>query len=224
MADAVGVDLGPQPLGDHVDEVVLEVLGHPRDEGHAHRRPQQQAHPAEELAGRVLRVARRVLVDDVAEDQRVEQREDLVDRGQHEGQRDQAPVPAQVRVEQPHRRPAGARGGNDIHRATIAAGGMGDVFSLNSHAGYRFRRGHSRPRQRPPRAAHRGRRQPGAGRFPRLRHRRRPERRARDRRHRRGKGLRRQVVDRGLRGRRPFRHRLRLFRRHGDRDRGPDTR
>ena len=49
VADAVRVDLGPQALGDHVDEVVLEVLGHPGDEGHAHRRRQEQAHPAEEL-------------------------------------------------------------------------------------------------------------------------------------------------------------------------------
>ena len=39
VADAVGVDLRAQPLRDHVDEVVLEVLGHARDEGDADGRP-----------------------------------------------------------------------------------------------------------------------------------------------------------------------------------------
>ena len=45
---------------------------------------------------------RRVLVDDVAEDQRVEQREDLVDRGEHERRRDETAVMAQVAVQELH--------------------------------------------------------------------------------------------------------------------------
>ena len=71
------------------DDVVLEVLGDPRDEGDADRRAEQQADAAEELAGRVLLEAGGVLVDDVPEDQRVEQREHLVDRRQDQRQRDQ---------------------------------------------------------------------------------------------------------------------------------------
>ena len=49
VADAVGVELSAKPLRDQVDVVVLEVLGDARDEGHAHRRRQQQADAAEEL-------------------------------------------------------------------------------------------------------------------------------------------------------------------------------
>ena len=63
---------------------------------------EQQADAAEELAGRVLLEPGRVLVDDVAEDQRIEQREDLVDGRQHERQGDQAPVAAQIGVEELH--------------------------------------------------------------------------------------------------------------------------
>ena len=43
-----------------------------------------------------------VLVDDVPEDQRIEQREDLVDGGQHQGQRHQTPVLAQIGEQQFH--------------------------------------------------------------------------------------------------------------------------
>ena len=85
VADAVCEDLGAQPLRDDVDEVVLEVLGHTRDERDAYGRQQQHADAAEELRGRIELVLRRVAIDDVAEDQRIEQREDLVD-----GRQDQA--------------------------------------------------------------------------------------------------------------------------------------
>jgi hypothetical protein len=84
MADPVGVELRAQPLRDQVGEVVLEVLGHARHERHPHRRQQQHAHAADELRRRVVLVAGGVLVDHVAEDQRVEQREGLVDRGQQQ--------------------------------------------------------------------------------------------------------------------------------------------
>ena len=45
---------------------------------------------------------RRVLVDDVAEDQRIEQREDLVDGRQHERERHQPPVVREIRGKQLH--------------------------------------------------------------------------------------------------------------------------
>ena len=102
MADPVRVDLGAQTLRDDVDEVVLEILRDARDEGDPHRRAEQQAHAPEELGGGVLLELRRVRIDDVAEDQRIEEREDLVDRRQHERERDQRPVTFQIREEQLH--------------------------------------------------------------------------------------------------------------------------
>ena len=74
VPDAVGVDLRAEALADHVDEVVLEVLRHAGDERDPHRRAEQQAHTAEELSRRALLELRRVLVDDVAEDQRIDER------------------------------------------------------------------------------------------------------------------------------------------------------
>jgi hypothetical protein len=102
VADAVRVDLRPQALRDHVDEVVLEVLGHARDEGHAHRRRQQQAHAGEELSGRVLPEPHGIAVDHVTKDERIEQGEDLVERGQEQGQGQEPAIAAQVRPEEPH--------------------------------------------------------------------------------------------------------------------------
>ena len=87
MPDAVRVDLRAEPLRDDVDEVVLEVLRDTRDERHADGGQQQDADASKELARGVFLVARRVLIDDVSKDQRVEQREDLVDGGEYKGQR-----------------------------------------------------------------------------------------------------------------------------------------
>jgi hypothetical protein len=88
MSDAVGVQARAYALCDDVDEVILEVLRHPRHERHADSRGQQQADAAKELAGRVFGEPSRILVDDVTEDQRIEQREHLVDRGQDQRERD----------------------------------------------------------------------------------------------------------------------------------------
>ncbi len=72
VADAVGVELRAQPLRHQVDVVVLEVLRHARDEGHAHRRRQQKADAPEELPGGVLRKSGCVAVDDIPEDERIQ--------------------------------------------------------------------------------------------------------------------------------------------------------
>jgi hypothetical protein len=98
VPDAVRIELRTEPLRDHVDVVVLEVLRHSRDERHTHGRREQQADAAEELAGRVLAEPGRVLVDYVAKNERVEQREHLVDRGQRQGQRYQSAVIPKVAV------------------------------------------------------------------------------------------------------------------------------
>ena len=88
MGQAVGVERGSHPLGDDVDEVVLEVLGHPGDEGHAHGAQQQHGDPADELARGVLAEAGGVVVDDVAEDQGIAEGEHLVGGGEEEGEDD----------------------------------------------------------------------------------------------------------------------------------------
>ena len=87
VANPVRVQLRAQALRNHVDVVVLEVLRDARDERHADRRAEQQADAFEELAGRVFLEAGGILIDHVPEDERIEQREDLVDRRQRERQR-----------------------------------------------------------------------------------------------------------------------------------------
>jgi hypothetical protein len=96
VADAIGVQLGAEPLGYDVDEVVLEVLRHARDERHTDRCREPLDHPADEVGGRISRVLGSVLVNDDPEDQRIEQREDLVDRRQAKGHGDEHPVLLQV--------------------------------------------------------------------------------------------------------------------------------
>jgi len=102
VADAVGVELCAEALRNQVDVVVLKILCDARDERHTDRRSEERRDPAEELPGRVLREARRIVVDDVTEDERVEEGEDLVDGCQHERDQHEASVVAQVRVEQLH--------------------------------------------------------------------------------------------------------------------------
>ena len=102
MADAVGIDLRADSLCDDVDVIVLKVLRDTRDEGDANGRRQQQADAPEELGGRVFLEPGRVLVDHVPEDQRVEQREGLIDRGEDERQRHEPPVAFQVPVQKLH--------------------------------------------------------------------------------------------------------------------------
>ncbi len=150
VPDAVRVQLGPDPLRHDVHEVVLEVLGHAGDERHADGGEQQEGDAAEELAGRVLVEACGVLVDDVPEDEGVEEREDLVDGGEEQGQEDEPPVGPEVRQQEVHgARPQDSRRGA-ARRREAAPGGGGVV---------RVKPGAARP---PP-----GRSRPGAARSPR---------------------------------------------------------
>ena len=63
VADAVSVDLRPEPLGDDVDDVVLEVLGHTRDKSDANRCRQEHADAAKELPRGVVLELGGVFVD-----------------------------------------------------------------------------------------------------------------------------------------------------------------
>ena len=108
VAQAVGIHLGPQPLGDDVDVVVLEVFGDARHHGHAQHHadvgdglpekwPERHQHQAAQVA-----VFGHELVDQLAKNIGVQQREHLVDGGQHQGQGQQSPVVAQVAVKDFH--------------------------------------------------------------------------------------------------------------------------
>jgi len=103
MADAVRVELGPETLRDDVDEIVLEVLGDSRDERDTDGSAEEQADTAKELPGGELLEFRRVLVDDVPEYQRIEQREDLIDGRKNQRESHQAPIAAKIGQEQYHR-------------------------------------------------------------------------------------------------------------------------
>jgi len=105
VPDAVGIDPRSEPLDDDVDEVVLEVLRHAADERRSHGEQQEEADAARELLHRVFVGARRVAVDDVAKDRRIEQREDLVHRRQEQGQDGELPVAAKIAQQQPHEGP-----------------------------------------------------------------------------------------------------------------------
>jgi hypothetical protein len=72
VADAIRIHLGPKPLCDDVDEVILEILGDAGNEGDAHCQEKQLARAGDELSRRIVAEAGRVIVDDVAEDQRIE--------------------------------------------------------------------------------------------------------------------------------------------------------
>ena len=102
VANPVRIQLRAEPLRNHVDVVILEVLRDARDERDPYGGAEQKADAFEELAGRIFLEPGRVLVDDVPEDERIEQREDLVDGGQHERERHEPRVIPQVSVEEFH--------------------------------------------------------------------------------------------------------------------------
>ena len=104
VPDAVRIHLGAHSLDDGVDVVVLEILGDARDESHTHRHKEKSAGAFDERRSLVLTESRRVIVDDVTEDERIEQREDLVGRRQHQREQDQPAVFVEVGVEESHQR------------------------------------------------------------------------------------------------------------------------
>jgi hypothetical protein len=102
MSDAIRVKASADLLRDQVDVIILKVLGNSRDESNTDSRTEQSADPADKLRARVLLVTRRVTVDNVPEDQRVKQREDLVDRREKECGKDKSPVVPEIPPECGH--------------------------------------------------------------------------------------------------------------------------
>src|SRR5205823_4215469 len=99
-----GVHFRSQPLDDYIRKIVLEVLGHARYECHTDRGQQQQASPADELSLGVLVILGGVSIDDVAENDRVKQRKNLISRGQEKRNNKEFPVLRGVSVEKFHGR------------------------------------------------------------------------------------------------------------------------
>src|SRR6266542_4135819 len=102
MTDPGGIHLRAEPLGDHVDEVVLEVLRYPRHECDADGGSEKQRHTPNELSGRIELVLGCVPINDVPEDQGIEKRKDLIRRGEEQREREQLPVLLRVRVQDIH--------------------------------------------------------------------------------------------------------------------------
>ena len=103
MANAVGVHARPHLLCDEVHAIVLKILGDSRHEGDANGRGQQQAHAAEELHAAVFAITGGVGIDDVPENQGVQQRKNLVHRGQHQSGSAQLPMLPEIAIEDSHR-------------------------------------------------------------------------------------------------------------------------
>ena len=75
VLDSVGVHFRAQSLDD-------QILGYAGHKSHTHRRQQQKPSPSDELRLGVLVILGRVSIDDVAENDRVKKRKDLISRSQ----------------------------------------------------------------------------------------------------------------------------------------------
>jgi hypothetical protein len=104
VPDSIRVHLGAYALDDDVDEVILKILGDSRNERDAHRQEQQLSRALDELRGLVLAKAGRVVIDDVAEDERIQEREDLVRCRKHQREQNQRAVFIEIRIEERHPR------------------------------------------------------------------------------------------------------------------------
>src|SRR5213592_4409187 len=86
MPDTIGINLSTEPLCDDVDVVVLEIFRHSRNEGDPNSGCEQQADASKELSCRVVAISSGVVIDNVAEDDGIQERKDLVDRREHQDQ------------------------------------------------------------------------------------------------------------------------------------------
>ena len=86
MAHSIGINLCAEPLRYNVDVIVLEILCDPGNERNTNCGCEEQTDAMKELIRRVFGITRGVIVDDVTEDERIEEGEDLVDGRQNEDQ------------------------------------------------------------------------------------------------------------------------------------------
>src|SRR5439155_18560070 len=89
-------------LRDDIDEIILEILGDARDQSHANRRSEQQSYTSNGLRARILAIASRVGVADVPENERIQQRKNMIDRRQDKSDDSELPEILKVPVESSH--------------------------------------------------------------------------------------------------------------------------
>jgi len=80
MFDSFGIQLRAGPLSHHIDVIVLEVLGDSGNECDANRRAQEQRYTMDKLRRGVIVKPGSVPINDVPENERVQQRKDLINR------------------------------------------------------------------------------------------------------------------------------------------------
>jgi len=102
VPDAIGIDARAHLLGDHIDVVILKVLGHARNESCADCEAEQDADTADELRRGVVVYVRGIPVDDALQDGRIQHGKNLVDSGQKQCDSDNDPVIAKIAVERIH--------------------------------------------------------------------------------------------------------------------------
>src|SRR3954462_15427165 len=102
MTDAICVQSSADLLRDEVDVVILEVFGDSRHKSDTDSGSQQSGDTAHELRAGVLLVSSCVTVDNVPKDQRIKQREDLVDSRQKKCSKDKLPIISEISPERGH--------------------------------------------------------------------------------------------------------------------------
>ncbi len=102
MLQPVRVEPRADALGDGADKVILKILGHPRDEGHAHRCQQQQPRAAQKNFRRQFPRFRGVTIHNQPKNLRVKQRKHLVHRRQAHGPKKQFGLSPQQCYEHAH--------------------------------------------------------------------------------------------------------------------------
>src|SRR5207245_7449480 len=102
MSNAIGVDACANLLRDYIDEIILEMIGHAQNQSHANRRSEQQSYTSNELRARIHAIASRAGVYDVPENERIQQRKDLIDRREDKSDDSELPQILKVPVESSH--------------------------------------------------------------------------------------------------------------------------
>src|SRR5258706_15827130 len=102
MANRRAEQWGSNFLMIYMNERRRTILGNNGSRTRRNRRSQQQAYASNELRARILAIPGRVGVDDVPENERIQQRKDLIDRRQNKGDDSKLPQILKVPVESSH--------------------------------------------------------------------------------------------------------------------------
>ena len=107
LAQPVVEDQGAELLHDQAGHVVLQRLRSPRQHRDGDGQREEVQHAGHALVVAAAGDRQRVAVDDLPEDDRIDQRQHLAGRGQHQREQGQPVVRPQVIPEDAHRKGAG---------------------------------------------------------------------------------------------------------------------